>query len=77
MKEEANLQEQIELSTIIRKRALKRSKEALDKQKKAEEELRNLTEQMINVGTRSTLKVPEEKRNWVEPIEKKIWEITI
>lgn len=46
MKEEANLQEQIELSTIIRKRALKRSKEALEKQKKAEEELRNLTEQM-------------------------------
>lgn len=56
MEEEANLQEQIELSTIIRKRALQRSKEALDRQKKAEEELRNLTEQMCAVGVQSALK---------------------
>lgn len=64
MEEEANLQEQIELSTIIRKRALQRSKEALDRQKKAEEELRNLTEQMCAVRVQSALKTPEERRAW-------------
>lgn len=77
MEQEANLQEQIELSTIIRKRALKRSKEALERQRKAEEELRNLTEQMINVGTRSAFKVPEERRNWAELLEPGNWEETI
>lgn len=77
MEQEANLQEQIELSTIIRKRALKRSKEALDRQKKAEQELQELAEQMINVGTQSALKFLEESRNRGEALEPRHWEETI
>ncbi len=77
MEQEVNLQEQIELSTIIRKRALKRSKEALDRQKKAEQELQELTEQMVNIGIQSTLKIPEERRIWGETLKPRSWEETI
>lgn len=77
MEQEANLQEQIELSTIIRKRALKRSKEALERQKKAEQELQELTEQMVNIGIQSTLKIPEERRLWGETLKPRSWEETI
>ena len=77
MEQEVNLQEQIELSTIIRKRALNRSKEALDRQKKAEQELKELTEQMVNIGIQSTLKIPEERRIWGETLKPRSWEETI
>lgn len=77
MEEEANLQEQLELSTIIRKRALERSREALNRQKKAEQELQELAEQMVNVGTQSTLKIPEERRLWGEELKPRSWEETI